>query len=327
MTKYFFLLLFFSAQAFAAGPQAHLSETGFSFGVVSEGTKVTHEFILENKGDADLIIQKIVPSCGCTAATLTSNTIKPKESEKVSVSFDTSGFKGDKTRTVELLTNDPEHQQLTITMKGAILPGATVSPVRLDFGEISPGSGDAAWKKDLEIKVTSGSEHTISTVSSPSKFITLQEVSSSPDRKHLQYMVSLDKAAPKGEIRDRVIIELSGTHASNINVPILGFLKGDMRVSPGTVSFGVVNPNSVLERTVKIENKSDTPVQILKAESDSDALKLDVLPGENKKKFVLRIVALPSKIHNDLRATVKITTDHPDEKELLLNVYAAVPLR
>jgi hypothetical protein len=42
-----------------AAPIARLPQDTFSFEAVAEGTRVAHDFILQNKGDSLLIIEKI----------------------------------------------------------------------------------------------------------------------------------------------------------------------------------------------------------------------------------------------------------------------------
>jgi hypothetical protein len=60
-----FLLLFVSTLGLSAetpvkqGPKAVLTERIYEFEPVVEGTLVSHRFILQNKGDAPLIIEKI----------------------------------------------------------------------------------------------------------------------------------------------------------------------------------------------------------------------------------------------------------------------------
>lgn len=45
-----------AADAPAAGPQAFLAESVHEFAPVVEGTKVEHDFVIQNRGDAPLVI-------------------------------------------------------------------------------------------------------------------------------------------------------------------------------------------------------------------------------------------------------------------------------
>jgi hypothetical protein len=67
-----FLLIPFPVDDIQAGePQAFLPKSVFDFGTAVEGSRFTHEFILRNKGDAQLAILELVAICGCTGATST----------------------------------------------------------------------------------------------------------------------------------------------------------------------------------------------------------------------------------------------------------------
>ncbi|UCF82545.1 MAG: DUF1573 domain-containing protein [Desulfobacteraceae bacterium] len=60
-----FILLFmpWSAypQAATQGPRLVLQEREFDFGKVKEGSRITHEFTVQNKGSAPLEIKKVSP--------------------------------------------------------------------------------------------------------------------------------------------------------------------------------------------------------------------------------------------------------------------------
>jgi hypothetical protein len=55
----FFLLILLVAEAQAGAPEAVLPEAQYRFGTAIEGDVVRHDFILLNKGNADLKIEKI----------------------------------------------------------------------------------------------------------------------------------------------------------------------------------------------------------------------------------------------------------------------------
>ncbi len=45
--------------ALAASPKAFLPKTSYEFDPVPEGVEIIHEFLVENKGDAELKIEKV----------------------------------------------------------------------------------------------------------------------------------------------------------------------------------------------------------------------------------------------------------------------------
>jgi hypothetical protein len=89
-----------------AGPVMEFKDASHDFGVVEQGTQNKHVFTFKNTGDADLEIIEVKPSCGCTAALLSSKTIPPGVEGKLEVTFDSGKFKGKVKKMVSIETNE-----------------------------------------------------------------------------------------------------------------------------------------------------------------------------------------------------------------------------
>lgn len=123
------IILIFGALAFAEGaPRISFTQNHHDFGRVLQGKIVEHTFTFENRGTADLLISEVTTSCGCTAALVSANVIKPGEAGQIKVSYDSQGRAGRVTRTITIVSNDPVEpvKELTIT--------ATVDPSILNTG-------------------------------------------------------------------------------------------------------------------------------------------------------------------------------------------------
>ena len=84
------------------------------FGQVKDGEKVRLVFELMNTGDADLLVQNVKPSCGCTTPNYDKKPIRPGKKGKIEVEFDTSGRTGKQRKTVMVTTNtEPPNTVLT----------------------------------------------------------------------------------------------------------------------------------------------------------------------------------------------------------------------
>ncbi len=75
------------------------------FGTINEGDKVETEFILTNKGEADLVIIDAKASCGCTVPVKPSEPIKPGKSAPIKVSFDSNGKPGQQEKSITITAN------------------------------------------------------------------------------------------------------------------------------------------------------------------------------------------------------------------------------
>jgi hypothetical protein len=301
------------------GPLPKVAEAEHDFGRVMQGQKVMHEFAIQNSGDADLVLQRIAPSCGCTAAAVSSTSIKPGASETIRVTFDTAGMYGSKTKTVSILTNAREKAEVVLKMKGSVVRGITTTPERIMFGEVSQGASPPARTQEVAISVTEGMTWEVSQVSSGTRFLNVAELPSQGADK--RYAVTLQPDAPKGELRERLIVEFKDpTHAA-VNIPVTATVLGDLRVTPTTVSFGIISGTEPMERRLKYENSSTTPVTIRGVTSSHPAVTASMVDVDAGKKGVVVVKLDPAKVTGDLKATVEIATDHPEQKMLVFSVY------
>jgi len=97
-------------------PRISVSENKHDFGKVKEGSLLTLNLGIKSIGESDLLITDVQTSCGCTAALLSSDKLKPGESGNVRIELDTSGMKGNKTRTLAIKSNDPLNPRFVITL-------------------------------------------------------------------------------------------------------------------------------------------------------------------------------------------------------------------
>lgn len=85
------------------------------FGRVIQGEKVSFAFKFTNTGKSDLIITGVSSSCGCTVPEFPKAPIKPGESGKIDVKFDSEGRRGYQNKTVTISSNaQPANQLLRI---------------------------------------------------------------------------------------------------------------------------------------------------------------------------------------------------------------------
>mgnify|MGYP001801668364 CR=1 FL=1 len=83
----------------------------FNFGTVEQGEKLTHTFYFENTGSVALKIDKVKPSCGCTATDYSKEAILPGEKGQVTISYDAKKA-GVFTKSVTIFSNALEGQKL-----------------------------------------------------------------------------------------------------------------------------------------------------------------------------------------------------------------------
>ncbi|RMG44748.1 MAG: DUF1573 domain-containing protein [Candidatus Dadabacteria bacterium] len=306
-------------------PKLEIPNAEYDFGSVSQGTVVSHDFLIKNKGNAPLVIQRIVPACGCTASTLEKNRVAPGEETVVHVEFDTSGFSGEKYKTVRLYSNDFDQPSALLALKGVVEPDVIVEPRRVYFGEVVKGVTPADLSRIVVVKVRKGSGAKITSVSTFSDVLNVEELFSSPSEKRLK--ISLSDTVRLGELRDRVIVGIKGSRINSINIPVFASVKGPIRLRPATVSFGILDGKEKISRQVKLENRGKNLITVKKIVSSNPAVTANFSEIKKGRLYVINISVDPAAVKEDLRASLNILTDSPEEKPLSLSVYGIRPPR
>jgi hypothetical protein len=112
-------------------PSVWVDSDKHDWGKVPGTETVEHVFKVRNTGGAPLNIARVQTSCGCTAAVLDHQFLKPGEETRLKVTFDPRGRHGSQTRTIWIHSNDPKNPQKQIVIQADIadtLPQATAFP-------------------------------------------------------------------------------------------------------------------------------------------------------------------------------------------------------
>jgi len=98
------------------GAKIFFQETQHDFGVVEEGKKLEYTFKFQNNGTESLVIKDIKTSCGCTAAVVSENTVKPGQDGSIKVNFDTKNRSGRNSKSITVVSNDSKEPNKVITI-------------------------------------------------------------------------------------------------------------------------------------------------------------------------------------------------------------------
>lgn len=305
------------------GPVLVIDNPIYNFGKVHEGQKVVHQFTLQNTGNANLRIERLVPACGCTATTASKDIIEPSSSGTIQVEFDTNGFSGDKTKTVRVYTSDNQQPSVLLSLKGSIVPDLVVEPQALRFGSVAKGR-ESEFKKTFSLVADADSPVRVASVKSFSDLIVLEALETK-NSKNQRYSVSISEDAPVGTLRERIVVSLAGGARKSVTIPVLAQVEGELHLSPSTLSFGVIQGSAKKTRSVSLQNRGGTEIAVKKVLSNHPAIKAKVHTVESGKSYRLDIELDPSRIDGNLRATLEIATTSSMQEKVNLNIYGVLP--
>jgi hypothetical protein len=321
------LCLVLAAFSIAANAQPKIRVTNpiHEFGTVVEGASVAHAFQIQNLGDEPLAISRVLSSCGCTVAKNSSDILQPGGSSLIEVKFNTAGFAGERKKAIRLYSNDPENPMVPLYLQGIIQPEIVVEPRRVAFKGVSKDQLDGVSAKVvIRVAPQADSAVQIEQVRALSKRVKVVDLGG--DTKSRQIEVRLSSDLTIGEFRDRVLVELSGGQSQIVNVPVSVEIVGDVRLNPSVVSFGLLQGEAPVVRTVVAENLSGRPLTLASVEANSEAISVNHKQVANSQNYEIFIKLNPALIQGEqFKGQVKLGFDRPGYSEMVLNIYGVRP--
>ena len=119
-----YLLFFFAVSFVTAGCSSHsardketaettdgkpklvFAQEMYNFGDVKEGDVIGKYIHFRNDGTAPLVLSKVIANCGCIEVRYPDKPVKPGDTGKIEVIFDTNGFYGRQVKFLKIFSND-----------------------------------------------------------------------------------------------------------------------------------------------------------------------------------------------------------------------------
>ncbi|MBD3347146.1 MAG: DUF1573 domain-containing protein [Chitinivibrionales bacterium] len=140
-----------------SAPEISFEKTDYHYGTFKERAheRISYSIAVGNKGTETMKINDVRKSCGCTDVTY-DTLIKPGKTGHIKPVIDLKGIRGMMTKSVTVLSNDPEKPSQKIHLKAYIIPFVHIQSryIRLVVGN-NPKKVDVFIKADIkDFKVT-----------------------------------------------------------------------------------------------------------------------------------------------------------------------------
>jgi hypothetical protein len=298
-------------------PMIELRETSKDGGVVEEGTVVPFQFEVANRGQADLEVTQVKPSCGCTI-TKWDRVIKPGAQGTIEAQMNTLYFRGSVTKHLTIFSNDPARPQVELAISARLLPLVKVSPglaARLAVG-------DKPATQEFTLERNGGRPMKIVQVIPNANFVNA-ETTPLPGQGRYKLTVTAMPDAPLGRSSVPVVVwtdmNQGGTLTFFITVD-----RGIVTVPP-MVFFGVLPHEMQTPREALVtimRNSTPFHVKSVAVNDPSLAPKLEtVRDGAEYRVTVTYAGGWDTGIR---RQTLTVTTDDPKQPVIEITVQAVV---
>jgi len=309
-------VLLVAAAVFAAGkPKAVVAEPIKDVGTVATGEKITNDFVIRNDGDAVLEITNVQPACGCTVAQF-DKTIAPGQTGKVHAVVDTTTFNGPISKGVSVFTNDPDTPQIELTIRAKVEPYIAVKPgyARYITVQGEPLEGDIVQT----LWATDGTSIDVTGVDSPWPYLHVTYREAKPEErvgeakgKQWKIEMKLTNDAKVGPLTDYVTVHTNHPKQKIVQIPVSGFVRPVIAVTPPVADFGQIELKEPLRRALNIRNFATEPIKVTGVEQNLKGMEAKIEPLEEGREYQVRIVLNPGLGKGPFNGKLTIHTDSP----------------
>ncbi len=291
LTGIFLICIFniaFQSLADEPSPRLEVDQSEYEFGQAIEGRSIDHTFVLTNTGDADLVIERIKPACGCTSARQIENvTLRPAESLELPVSLSLKGRSGGQHKSVTIYSNDPGNRELKVWMKGEVIRPIQMEPASLALGRFDIEAKPSA---SVQLIAADGRQFMIEAVVASSSLIeaSFEEVVAG---EVYRVNIQVNGALPEGQIAQTLTIKTSDPDAPTLTVPIMGHVMSDFAVAPRELVL--LSSSATSTRYIMIGPGAIQSFEITDVEVPDDQITATILKA-GKQGYRVRLSNVPS---------------------------------
>jgi hypothetical protein len=266
------------AQALAGVPKVVVDQPEHQFGAMDMDREGRYEFLFRNAGQTVLHLSKGPTSCGCTLAELKQTEIAPGGSAKVAVVWKAKKTPGTFRETATILTNDPAHDRVVLTVAGRMIPAIEVVPPELSLGQLSVSQSASGEVRvfgfrpgPLAILRQDMSDLAIADrFSVQVERLSPHEVQEKPDaRSGLRVLIKVKSGLPLGAIHQTIRLATSYRDRPPVEVPVEGMVTSDLAVfadgwNPETnvLNLGTISGRSGVRQNVVIVARGPQAKQV-----------------------------------------------------------------
>ncbi len=247
---------------------------------------------------------------------VTNKVVPPGGEGSIKVTFSTRGYSGKRSKSVTVKTNDPDENNIRLTVSANVIVDFEFKPNRVYFGRLN---APERTEKVLEVHAKDPENLKIESIESSSEHIKAELITDeSGEKKKFSLKVILLDSVPVGRINENITVKTNVESQKVVKIPIYGEVMGDIVAEPERINFGDYSKETMYERTFTLKSKKGKPFKVLEAESSDPRVKVDYEKIEGQSGYEFTAGLDEDFSEKFLRGSIKITTDQEDQK--LINV-------
>ena len=310
--------------AWAGSPSDLFSEKVMDFGTTPKGSVLVHYFRFTNTTNQTMTLGTPRVSCGCTAASLSKNTLAPGESAAVIAYMDTRRIPTPnvtKSVIVYVPFIGPVQEEVALRVQTVARDDLMMSPDTLDLKTVTKGK---TAKVSTKVTFTSDPNWKVTEATSTGAYVKAEFKEESRSGNFVTYEVTatLDKDCPAGNWTSDINLKTSNAAVAKLRIPVnVNIVAPAVAASPEVVTFSNLPMGTSTEKKLTLE--SGTPFKIVDVKGVDEQLKVVIEKTEASAIHTLILAANPKETAGFTR-TVEIYTDNKDQPKVIVPVIAKV---
>ena len=329
-----------SAQDPPAAPQAPAAASGnpklvlvqdtWDFGEKWRGEPASGSISFSNGGDAELIISKVKPSCGCTGVKATKMTLQPGESAELLINYDTDRPGDQVKKVIRIFTNEADNAEHRVNVVGKVRSLIEMKPQeRVLFGAMSRDKAASQeivlrnlYDKPLDLKVAEANIEGLKV-----------EFEETEPGKAWKLRATTETPLASDILRGDIVLQTGFDGAPTVKIPVYGRVQKRVAVTPPRIMIPAQG-DSAVTRTLRVSVRDNSEVHVTEVESSNPQIETEVMPdskttvagpGAMSTAAVIRVTIPPTAELAAMGETITIHTDDPETPILTATVIRMPP--
>jgi hypothetical protein len=314
----------------AAGPRMVVPQKIKDMGTVAQGEVVEVDFEILNEGNLPLLVKAVRPTCGCTVADYDKE-IAAGESGAVKAKLDTKDFSGPISKSILIMTNDPQDPTVSVVIKTNVEPFIEILPRPLiRFNAVQR---EEMSQKVIVVATEPERNFDVVKVDTSVPYLTTSlreldedELIAGKSKKQYELSLEMTEDAPVGPVSAKLVVHTDHPKAKQVVVKVYGVVRALLHVTPSQIQFGTVEAAVRPGRNlIVVNNRSGgAKVQLTDVSVNDPAFAADVLTIEEGRRYQVTVSVSEDADVGTRDAVLTLKTTDPDFPELSVPVRANI---
>lgn len=253
---------------------------------------------------------------------LSDKVVPPGGEAEIKTTFNTRGYRGRKTKSITVTSNDPLNTNLRLRLMATVEVELALEPESIYFGRVRRGVQHVRRVKLVGKSVEKTKILGIQQADDARIRIRRLDPTQEQDQALLEVTMPMD--LPVGRFFEKTTVQTDDEKVKQLTLTLRGEILGDISWEPRNVQFGYFPRDQFPARTLTLSITGGKKFRVLRAYDSAEQVTAkvnEVKPGES---YTLDLRIEPKTDTRTLRGELVVVTDYPGQEEIRIRYYGGL---